>query len=399
MTWPALAVRRLPMFALVLLSLVPVARADYLVVDRRVSVKRGPSAAAEPARRVQPGQILALAASDLTDNYFQVAFPPGQISWIYKGFVTRHAGEPPADSALPVGTLKVHILNIGQGDAILIVCPDGDHQLLIDTGDTRYPGATQSFKNALTELQAQDDVIEIAVASHPHSDHIGNMEWLLRQYTVGLYVDNGQTYDSATYRHVEKALTDRGVRRERVEASLPSIDFCPLEDVSAIILKPAGFGTLSDPNDRSVIVRVDHGEDSFLFVGDAELEEEEQLLHDAATRARLDCDFLKVGHHASDTSSGQAFLDAVTPDIAAFSAGLPGISTNAGYMHPRRSTIERLLKYVHTLPGPPRRLQTYDAKAKLWTSTEIAGALYGTPLDGELVFESTGNGILPPPVR
>src|SRR5688572_6184310 len=75
------------------------ARADYLVVDRRVSVKGGPSAASPPVRRVEVGQVLLLLSSVPTDNYYKVDYPPGTGSWIYRGFVTRHPGDPPQSTA------------------------------------------------------------------------------------------------------------------------------------------------------------------------------------------------------------------------------------------------------------------------------------------------------------
>ena len=87
---------------------------------------------------------------------------------------------------------------------------------------------------------------------------------------------------------------------------MPGIAFCPLADVKARILRPAGMEySDDDPNNSSVVIRVDYKKTSFLFVGDAEAEEEKLLMDDPATRALLDCDFLKAGHHASETSSKQ----------------------------------------------------------------------------------------------
>lgn len=367
--------------------------ADYLVVGRRVSVKSGPSAASQPVKRVEVGQTLVLLSSVPTDNYYKVDYPPGTASWIYQGFVTVHPGSPPASGVTAAGDiLKVHVINVGQGDATLVICPDGEHQLLIDAGDTRYPGSSTAFKSAMAELQGSADAIEAVVATHPHADHIGNMPWLLREYSVGVYVDNGTTYDSATYRRVGDAIRERGIRRERAnEPTVPNIDFCPRADVNAIVLRPPSFGDSRNPNDNSVVVRLDYRDSSFLFVGDAEEDEEEALLHSVA--GELDCDFLKVGHHGSDTSSTQGFLDAVTPEIASISAGLPGVGTNAGYMHPRRSTVERLLRYLATVPGRARRLRTYDAGSETWRSIDLTGALYVTALEGDLLFESDGNKI------
>ena len=87
-------------------------------------------------------------------------------------------GTTPAVQAAP---LEVHVINIGQGDAILIRCPEGIHEMLIDSGELsqRYAQAGNLFKAYLTRVQAADNPIEVVVASHPHSDHIGNMPWVV----------------------------------------------------------------------------------------------------------------------------------------------------------------------------------------------------------------------------
>ena len=248
-------------------------------------------------------------------------------------------GSTTACSAGPdLNPLEVHVINVGQGDAILIRCPDGTHELLIDAGDNRYSGSAAAFKAYMGAEQATDNHIEVVVASHPHADHIGSMAWLLSHYTVDLYVDNGNVYDSRTYERVDDAFDFNTTSYWSAQDDVvPDIDFCPREDVSATILRPEGFGESSDPNDNSVIVRVDYINDSFLFVGDCGGEEEDLLMEDDETRKLLDCDFLKVGHHCSNTSSSPEFLDTVTPDISAVSCGAKGVSTNSGYKHPRRS--------------------------------------------------------------
>src|SRR5690242_19811521 len=86
------------------------------------------------------------------------------------------------------GKLKVVFLNVGQADSILITCPDGNHHLLIDTGDTRYPGSGQHFRDAMQNAFPSDKHLTTVVASHPYQDHIGNMEWLLKNFAVDHYV-------------------------------------------------------------------------------------------------------------------------------------------------------------------------------------------------------------------
>src|SRR5262249_17983829 len=156
------------------------------------------------------------------------------------------------------------------------------------------------------------------VASHPHTDHIGNMEWVLDQYHVGLYVDDGIEYDSATYTKVDTMRRQKAARYWSTREDLvPDIDFCPREDVNARVLSPHGFGNDPNPNNNSVVVRVDYLDDSFLFVGDTEESEEQLLEGDQEVRPLLRCDFLKAGHHGSNTSSTDSFLSMVSPKVIA----------------------------------------------------------------------------------
>ena len=292
------------------------------------------------------------------------------------------------------GQLEVHVISVGQGDAILIRCPDGNHELLIDAADTRYPGSARQFKDYMRAHQAVNNEIEIVVATHPHADHIGNMAWALREYTVGLYVDNGNVYHTRTYRRVDEAWEDSGAGYwSTLDELVPDVDFCPRTDVTARILRPDGFGEDDDPNNNSVIVRVDYKQDSFLFVGDAEHEEEALLLADAATKALLDTDFLKVGHHGSNTSSGTLFLRQVTPEIVAISCGERGVGTNAGYRHPRHETVTALLGHAGSRDGRNKVIQAYDSSSGRWKSITLNKAVYVTAAEGDLVFESAGQGI------
>lgn len=371
-------------------------RADHLVVQRPVSLKDGPSAAAAPVARVEPGQMLPLSAPTQVNGFYEVEWPQGTRRWVYRSFVRREPGSAPADtvSESPAPTLKVRVIDVGQGDAIHICCPDGKHQMVIDSGHLRYPNAAASFRNAITELQAGDNRIEVIVSTHPHADHIGCTDWLLSNYRTDLYVDAGLKATTDVYGAVEQTIASRGVRRESLSMGKPDVDFCPLSAVSAVVLKPSGFGSLSDPNDHSVIIRLEYGEDSFLFVGDAEAEEEEQLLHDPATRSLLDCDFLKIGHHGSETSSTEEFLRAVTPLFAAVSCGAPDVNTNKRYKHPRESTIRRVLQHTKAKPGAARDLAVYNSAHARWTTVRIDRQLYATSLHGDLLFESNGHGIV-----
>lgn len=147
--------------------------------------------------------------------------------------------------------IEVQVLNVGQGDAILIRCPDGQHHMLIDSGDTKYPGSSHAFRTALEkELQGQPQRIDTVVATHPHSDHIGSMYWVLNTFEVGTYVDNGQTNVAtamyAKLNDLRRKLSDAGklIYVNGKEHSFGAITFCPL--VKTILIEPWAKEDLAD---------------------------------------------------------------------------------------------------------------------------------------------------------
>src|SRR3954469_25663882 len=106
------------------------------------------------------------------------------------------------------GPLTVTFIDVGQADASLTTCPDGEHHLLIDSGDTRYPGSAAAFKKALqAALPGEKPKITTVIASHPHADHIGSMQWVLENFLVENYVDNGQKVDSTMFGKLQRLRT------------------------------------------------------------------------------------------------------------------------------------------------------------------------------------------------
>ena len=294
------------------------------------------------------------------------------------------------------GKLEIHVLDVGQGDAIFIRCPDGTHDMLIDSGDTRYPNSSANFKKEIQALLSAGSTITYALATHPHNDHIGNMKWVLQNYKVQTYIDNGFEYDSQLYSNLMVAVTAFGsgisYHSEQEGSDPPVIDLGT--SVQARILRPAGFqDETGDPNSRSVVIRLDYGKNSFLFVGDCEATEETLLETDPNTKKYLDVDFLKVGHHGSDTSSSVPFLNMVTPKIAVISCGAKGVGTNNGYKHPRAITLQDLEKLVQPRQGSPVTIDDFNASTRGWESFILDRAIYETNAQGELDFESDGKTI------
>jgi beta-lactamase superfamily II metal-dependent hydrolase len=302
----------------------------------------------------------------------------------------------------PAALLRVHILDVGQADAIYLECPDpGHHNMLIDSGDViamRYPGSPKLFQEAFAELMGDRKQIDVVISSHPHSDHAGSLAWILDNFDVKTFIDDGMKYESKTYQNVMQRadkLAGQGKLKYLHATNLPNgskaADFCPVPGVTVALVKPQQFGDDKNPNNNSTVVRVAYNGQAFLFTGDAEEEEEQQLLADPATRLLLPATVLKAPHHGSDTSSSPEFLAVVKPQIIVVSAGEKEVGTNKGYRHPRAETIARFLEF--TKPNGKADLRTVDAfdtKKNRWSEVQINAGLYVTSVDGSITLLTDG---------
>jgi beta-lactamase superfamily II metal-dependent hydrolase len=236
--------------------------------------------------------------------------------------------DPP--SSTPVeGQMQVHVIDVGQGDAILLTTPDGN--MLIDAGDNieKYE---QALKNYLNTLNIK--TLDYFVLTHPHADHIGGADMILKNYTVKTVIMPDKAATSGVYESVLDALEENGADLMLAEQG----QTFSLGALNCKILAP--LKEYSDANDMSIVLRATFGEVSMMFTGDAEGNEEGHSEKDIVAKypaSELKCDFLKVGHHGSDTSTSPAFLKAVSPKIAAISCG-----TGNKYGHPVQSTLDAL---------------------------------------------------------
>lgn len=221
------------------------------------------------------------------------------------------------------GLLTIYFLDVGEADAALVVC-DGQ-TLLIDCGeyaDTTYVRGWLKDKLGLTSL-------DYVVATHEHGDHIGSIAGLMSTLRVGrIYTPVLQGTDRPFERMKEKA----------DELGVPMVVPARNEEFHVggavvTILSEAGR-TWDDVNNTSIVLRIDYGQNSFLFTGDAEQEAEQLLLSQGA---RLQADVLKVGHHGARTSSTQAFLQQVRPGAAVIS-----VMAGNDHGHPHDETLSRL---------------------------------------------------------
>lgn len=222
--------------------------------------------------------------------------------------------------------LEVHFINIGQGDATLIIYDD--FHILIDGG---HNGTEEKLLDYLDKQQVDD--IEILVATHPDADHIGGLAEVMEQYEVHLIIDSGESHSSQTYKDYYEA-----VKKQQARGAIYLADddliFSLSEQITFEIIETGDEN--GDRNNNSVVAKLSYNDIDFLFTGDMESKTEQKIL-----ARHLEAEILKAGHHGSKTSSSTEFLDVVKPETVIISAGL-----NNSYGHPHRSLMERLQRYT-----------------------------------------------------
>jgi competence protein ComEC len=227
--------------------------------------------------------------------------------------------------------VEVHFLDVGQGDAILIRTNAG-HWVLLDAGPA-WRGGDAGRTTVLPYILRRGGSLEAFVLSHPHTDHVGGAASVLTAMRPRAYWDAAFAGGSDAYIASLAAAKKEGIEWHRVHPG----DSILIDGVSVSFLAPDSVWTvgLKDPNLASTIALVRYGTVRFLLVGDAERAEEDWLL--AQHRTELRAQVLKVGHHGSSTSSSDAFLDAVHPDLAVISVGAGNM-----YGHPSNDVLHAL---------------------------------------------------------
>ena len=246
------------------------------------------------------------------------------------------------------GALQVKVLDIGQGDAILI--RGGGQTVLVDTGDieTRDKLVAYIKKEGIT-------AIDTVIITHPHADHLGGMLGVLENFKVKQIYDSGQTGTTALYR---KYLSE--VQKQKIPFNLVKVgdEISITNEIKLKFLAPSKpFITESAMNNNSIVAKLTYNQFSMLLTGDAEKESEKNMVKNYPKE--LKSTVLKAGHHGSNTSSSSGFLKAVAPEAVIISLG-----ANNDYHHPHPSTLK---KYV-------------DAQLKI----------YRTDLDGTVTITSDG---------
>jgi competence protein ComEC len=233
------------------------------------------------------------------------------------------AGGGPAAPAPPhADQLAVHFLDVGQGDATLLIAPDA--AVLIDTG--RHDA--DDVVGHLRRLGVSR--LDVVAVTHPHADHLGQFDRVLDTFDVAEVWWSGATHTTRTFERALDALERSGAAYEEPRAG----DRTAVGSLEVAVLHPTEL--TGDLHGDSLVLRVSFGEVAILFTGDAEAEVEDLLVDRLG--AQLRSTVYQVGHHGSTTSSTPAFLDAVAPEVAVYSAG----AGNA-YGHPHDEVVRRLV--------------------------------------------------------
>lgn len=223
--------------------------------------------------------------------------------------------------------LKIQMLNIGQGDSILI--RTASQVIMIDTGDV-------DERERFTALLKKEKITQIdkLIITHPHADHLGGAYVLLKDFSVKKVYDNGQPANTSTYRTYMKWIQKQKIDYEQLWAG-KVLDFGG--NVKFQVLSPTAQDVKQgeDLNNNSIVGKLTYGGFSMLFTGDSEAEMEKTLLH-KYDKETLKSTLLKSPHHGSKTSSNRNYLKAVAPEAALISVG-----ENNDYKHPHAVTLNK----------------------------------------------------------
>ncbi|PWK10318.1 ComEC/Rec2 family competence protein [Tumebacillus permanentifrigoris] len=256
-----------------------------------------------------------------------------------------------AKPALAATNMLVHYIDVGQADSALIQLPNGQN-MVIDAGNNADATLVVNYLKAKGVTK-----VDYVIGTHPDEDHIGGLDAVINNFTIGKVFMPARTSTTQTYNDVLTAVANKGLTVTTAKSGVSLFNTTAnTKTLEAHFVAPVKT-TYTTNNNWSGVVRLVYGTTTFLFSGDAETQAETDMVASGQT---LSANILKVGHHGSNTSSTDAYLDKVKPQAAIISCGL-----NNSYGHPAQTTIDKL-------------------KAR-------GIKIYRTDLQGGFVFTSTGS--------
>lgn len=258
------------------------------------------------------------------------------------------------------GDIIVEFIDVGQADSCLIVTANND-AILIDAGEDRDA-------EAIIEVISKYDIpdIDLMVLTHPHADHIGGAQTILETYMV-------KEVMMSSYPATSKLFNNLVATLETLDLTVTQATVGLEKEIDDVDLTVVGVDSIpKDNNNSSVVMKVTYGTVDMVFTGDAEEQAEEVILQNGFD---LNAEVLKVGHHGSETSSSEPFIDAVNPKIAVISCG-----TGNKYGHPNQITLDKLSN---------RNIQTYRTDLLGTITLTIDGTNIVTSIDES--FEVTNS--------
>lgn len=216
------------------------------------------------------------------------------------------------------GKFAMHFIDVGQGDATLVEC-DGEY-MLIDAGDVNKGTTVQLY---LTKQNVPK--LNYVVGTHPDADHIGGMDVILTKYDCDTILMTDKTSDSKAYREVMDVIEYRNYK-----VTVPKTgDTFWLGSARCTVLGPVKKN--NDDNNSSIVLKIEYGNTSFLLSGDAEEDEEQEIIDSGAD---LNADVYHAGHHGSRTASSEEWNRLISPNAVVISCG-----AGNSYGHPHEETL------------------------------------------------------------
>lgn len=251
------------------------------------------------------------------------------------------------DEILSEGSLlKSHFINVEQGDSIFIELPN-EKTILIDAGESSKGKVVSDYISNLGISK-----INYVIGTHPHTDHIGGLSYILENFEVdNIYMPKAIS-TSKTYENLLNTISSKKINATYAKEG---VNIIQSDDLNVFFLAPSK--EYSDLNNNSAVLKIVYKNTSFLFMGDAEVKSENDISGDVTA------DVIKVGHHGSDTSSGINFVNKVKPKYAIIM-----VKKDNQYNHPSLEIVKRWEK--------------------------VGSLVYRTDINGNIIISSDGNNLV-----